>query len=177
VYSPDSLGFRLPIGATGTTTIKIRTPNGEATSTQDYTVGVPELVPTVTSFREYVGFNWIYVNGTNFVGSQTFIQIGDYETLATVYSPTSLGFTPNLNWIDSEKLIVTTPNGTAESNLEVLIDFDFYTVSSKHYYIEESTDLVNWTIVADDIAGYDGAVTVFTDLTNSSSKYFRITEK
>ena len=73
VYASSQLGFRLRNGAEGTTKIKIRTPNGEAISTQDYTVGVPTSPPSVSRINpELRPVNqWIYVNGTNLVGNIT----------------------------------------------------------------------------------------------------------
>lgn len=111
VYGPTSLGFTAPSGVSGAVPISIETPFGTAISSGVYTFGVPTGSPVVTSFREYVGHNWVYANGSNFVWGQTYLKFGESNVSAVVYSPEQLGFAPPVDWQKVNVVKITTPSG------------------------------------------------------------------
>lgn len=121
VYSPETAGFRLPAGATGSVQIRVETPNGSAIAPEHFLVGSPSGVPRISDFREYEGHNWIYLSGENFVHGETRVEIDDYHAIATVYGPDSLGFEPRFGWRAGTRLAVETPFGRSEYNLNEFV--------------------------------------------------------
>ncbi len=176
VYSPGNLGFRLPHGALeGYTYITIRTPYGEATSDDQYFVGIPLGPPEINSLSIYFGAEWIYLSGANFVTGQTEIKIGESIMNATVYSPESLGFAPIQNWTSFNKIIVETPNGSAEKLINNLVPLNLQLEANKTYNLETSTDLINWTVVQDSINSESLALQILADNTEDEQKFYRLT--
>lgn len=176
VYSPESLGFRLPYNALdGYTYITIRTPYGEATSDEQYFVGIPLGTPEINNLRIYTGADWIYLSGANFVTGQTEIKIGENIMNATVYSPESLGFTPVQNWTSFNKIIVKTPNGSAEKSINNLVPLNLQLEANKTYNLETSTDLINWTVIEDTINSESLALQILADNSEDEQKFYRLT--
>jgi hypothetical protein len=120
VGAPTGLGFAVPTGATGSGPITVVTPNGSASSSEIFTVGVPSGPPTVTSFSPNSGFvgQWTNVYGTNFVFGQTTISMGGMTSiLAIVSGPTSLNFAVPVGSSGTGPITVITPNGSASSSV------------------------------------------------------------
>jgi hypothetical protein len=124
VYSPTSLGFRIPAGTSGTSAIQLSTPNGTAVSDESFTIGIPLLPPTANTLSPAfapVGY-WIYLTGENFVFGMTTVAVGGISNIpATVYHPKSLGFRVPVGAMGSGTLEITTPNGVAMTEMELTI--------------------------------------------------------
>jgi len=175
VYGPTSLGFRIPSGATGTKTITVNTPNGSATTSQQFTVGIPDGPPVFTQLREYGGFNWVYMTGINFVHGQTTVWLDNsYSTSAAVYSPTSLGFTPNSSWRDSNVIRIITPNGEYAAELKKVIDLSFSASSAEVYQIQYSTDLKTWLDVGTPFDGENAAFRMLATCGQKPAEFYRV---
>ena len=175
VYSPTSLGFTIPSGALGTKTITVTTPNGSATTLQQFTVGIPDGPPLFTQLREYEGFNWVYMTGINFVNGQTTIRLDDsYSTSATVYSPTSLGFTPTSSWRDSKAIRITTPNGEYAAELNKVIELSFIANSAEVYQIQYSTDLKTWLDIGTPFDGENAAFRMLATFGQKPAEFYRV---
>jgi hypothetical protein len=176
VYSPGSLGFRLPYNALeGYTYITVRTPFGEATSDGQYYVGIPLGPPEINSLRIYFGADWIYLKGKNFVAGQTKIKIGEQIMNAAVYSQNNLGFAPIQNWTSFDKIIVETPNGTAEKLINYLVPLNLQLKANTTYNLESSTDLINWTTTEESITSESLALQILADTKEGSKKFYRLT--
>ena len=118
LYDSSSLGFTVPLGAAGTTNIVVTSPNGSATSTQTFTVGVPVGLPTITQITADLGpvGQLVGIYGSNFVNGQTMVTMGGVSSIPTqVGSPGYLQFTVPLGATGISNVVVTTPNGSATS--------------------------------------------------------------
>ena len=112
-YATASVGVAIPEGASGESVFKVITPDGEFTSDIAFTVGVPTVAPTITSFYHHTDptINWVYVAGTNFVAEQTVISYGSEAVNAFVYNPEFCGFAKENSEDVITSITLTTPNG------------------------------------------------------------------
>ncbi len=117
VADAATITFVVPTGA-ASGLIAVTTPGGTATSASAFTVTVPVLAPTITSFTPTMGGpgTTVTITGTNLTGA-TAVSIGSLNIPSyTVVSGTTLtlvvpGSTSNV----SGPLTVVTPGGTATS--------------------------------------------------------------
>lgn len=175
IYGPNSLGFTVPSGASGSSPITVTTPFGTAISAASYTIGVPSGQPKIERLREYIGYNWVYVSGENFVNGQTKVKIGnDYEVNAAVYSPTSLGFRPSEDWTEAPTLKVLTPNGQAVYPLKQFFKLQFKTEKGKRYQIQSSPNANAWSNLGAPLDGEDAAYRMLSDMSQRSTEFFRV---
>ena len=175
VYGPTGLGFTIPEGSSGTGKLRVVTPNGWAESAEFLTVGIPEGPPAFTRLHEYEGFNWVYMDGTNFVHGQTSLRFGNGHVVeALVYGPNSLGFTPPPNWSSLGSITVVTPNGEFQSPYAKMARLEFEASKSKRYRIQFSTDLKNWSPVGDAIEGEDAAFRMLATFEGRPSEFYRV---
>jgi hypothetical protein len=126
VDGPSSLGFRIPAGAAGSTSVMVTTPNGSATSAQTFGVGVPSAPPSVSNIfptSSPVG-SGVTVTGNNFVSGQSSISVGGVSGIkATVNGPNSLQFVVPAAASGSSTVTVTTLNGSAASSQYFVVSF------------------------------------------------------
>jgi hypothetical protein len=118
VYDSNSLGFTVPSGAVGTTSIVVTSPNGSATSTQTFTVGAPTGAPTLSQITVELGpiGQLVGVYGSNFISGQTTVAVGGVSSIvANVGSPDYLQFTVPNGATGTTHIVVTTPSGNATS--------------------------------------------------------------
>ena len=175
VYGPTGLGFTIPEGSTGTSKLIVTTPNGSAESTDPITVGAPQGPPSFSRLQEYEGFNWVYMDGVNFVNGSTSIRFGDgTEVTALVYGPDSLGFTPPQNWSSRGSITVKTPNGEYASTFSRMAAVEFAASSPYRYQIQFSTDLINWNTIGDAIEGEDAAFRMLATFGGRPAEFYRV---
>jgi hypothetical protein len=175
VYGPTGLGFTIPEGSAGTSKLIVTTPNGSAESTDLITVGVPQGPPSFSRLQEYEGFNWVYMDGVNFVNGSTSIRFSDgTEVTAFVYGPDSLGFTPPPNWSSLGSITVKTPNGEYTSAFGGMAAVEFAASSTHRYQIQFSKDLKNWSPIGDPIEGEDAAFRMLATFGGSPAEFYRV---
>ena len=178
VYGPNSLGFRMPEGVSGTGPITVVTPNGSATTTAFFTVGIPDGPPTFSRLREYVGHNWVYLTGENFVyGNTTVYWSHQHQVQAHVYGPTSLGFSPPENFQAAGMLGVRTPNGEFQRPMKQMINIELEGKKSERYQIQYSNDLKTWIPVGPVIDGEDTALRMMAAFGNRPSEFYRVAKE
>jgi hypothetical protein len=117
VNSSSDISAHVPTGATSGT-ITVTTPNGQATSSTQFTVsGGGGNPPTVTSFSPTsgpVGTN-VTITGTNFTGANSVTFNGTAATAFTVNSSTQIHANVP-SGATTGKIAVTTGNGTGTSS-------------------------------------------------------------
>ncbi len=177
VYGPDQLGFTIPEEAVGSSSIGVTTPNGSFESLSLLTVGTPTAPPSFDRLQEYAGFDWVYMDGENFVHGQTQIIFDDGTTIpGHVYGPSSLGFTPPGEWQSLGSITVKTPYGQFTRNISRMANLAFFASANKRYQIQFSTDLENWTPVGDPIEGEAAAFRLMATHAGRPSEFYRVVE-
>jgi hypothetical protein len=178
VYGPDQLGFYIPQGSGGFSRITVTTPNGQMESTEGFAIGIPQDPPIFTRLHEYEGFNWVYLDGANFVYGDTTVRFNNTDTIqAHVYGPSSLGFTPPLNWRSAQTLRIQTPNGHATVPLSKIPSLDVRGSRSKYYRIQRSTNLKEWIYVSEPIQGENSALRIMFNFSDRPSEFYRLEEQ
>ena len=125
VYKAGSLGVTVPDVKDGAATVTVKTPDGRATYSGTYMVGVPTGKPRVTGLSPVAGptGKWVYIKGAQFVcGASTVHVNGKIAARSTVYGPDSMGFTMPDGLSGDVTVTVKTPNGTAESPIPFHIE-------------------------------------------------------
>ena len=115
VYNDTQLGFTLPSSNVTSGLFKVINVDGEVSSSDQFTVGVPSAPPIVSGFKAHSdsSINWTYVYGDYFVFGQTTVSYNNTDQKdAMVYSPNCLGFEKNDVADEITTLTVVTPNGT-----------------------------------------------------------------
>lgn len=118
VYKAGSLGVTVPDVKDGEVTVTVKTPDGQASYSGTYMVGVPTGKPKITGLRPVLGpaGQWVYIKGEEFVcGASTVYVDGKVVERSTVYRPDSMGFTIPDGLSGDVTVSVKTPNGIAES--------------------------------------------------------------
>lgn len=177
VYGPDQLGFTIPEGAFGSSSIRVTTPNGFFESSDIYTIGTPTAPPSFDRLQEYVGYDWVYMDGENFVHGQTQIIFDDGTTIpAHVYGPNSLGFNPPGEWQSLGSITIKTPYGQFTRSIQHMANLTFTASADKRYRIQFSTDLESWTSVGDPIVGEAAAFRMMATHGGRPSEFYRVVE-
>jgi hypothetical protein len=148
VYADSQLGFTLPDGASGTTFVSVTTPNGTATSAQQYTVGIPTSPPAVSRISPTLGpaGQWVYVFGDNFVFDHTTAAVGGVSNIpAYVYGSDQLGFTVPENAEGMTHIEIFTPFGNAKSSEKYQVGIP--TEPPAIYHVNEYQGF-NWVYVS-----------------------------
>ena len=121
VYKAGSLGVTVPDVEDGKATVTVKTPDGQATYSGTYMVGVPTGKPRITGLSPVSGSTgtWVYIQGAQFVyGASTVYVDGEIAARSGVYGPDSIGFSIPDGLSGDVTIMVKTPNGTAESPIK-----------------------------------------------------------
>jgi YD repeat-containing protein len=128
----NQLVTTVPTGAT-TGTLSVTSPNGSFTSTQQFTVGVPVGVPTISGFTPPSGLagNTVTVSGNNFdtVTANDRARINATAALVSSASATQLSISVPAS-TGSGHITVATPSGTAVSTQDFYIPFGTHLASA-----------------------------------------------
>jgi hypothetical protein len=168
----------MPDGVFGSGPITVTTPNGSATASDFFTIGIPDGPPSFSQLREYVGHNWVYITGENFVyGNTTVYWSNQHQVPAHVYGPTSLGFSPPENWQAAGLLGIRTPNGEFQRPMSQIIHIEIDGKNSERYQVQYSNDLKTWTPVGSPVEGEDAALRFMAAFGNRPSEFYRVVKE
>lgn len=173
VYGPDQLGFELPEGATGASPVTVETPNGKATSDELFVVGVPENAPVIDRLKEYIGYDWVYVDGENFVNGESAVILDGRRVALHVYGPADGGFEAVEEWYTASEITLETPNGSTSFSLRYLARFKIQCEPGERYFLQESTDVQTWKDTGNSFETHEAALKFLAEKTDRS-RFFRL---
>jgi hypothetical protein len=125
VYKAGSLGVSVPDVRNGEATVTVKTPDGQASYSGTYVVGVPTGRPKITGLSPQAGSTgkWVYIRGSAFVcGASTVSMGGKIAERVAVYGPDSIGFGVPDGLSGDVTVTVKTPNGVAESPIKFRVE-------------------------------------------------------
>lgn len=105
--------FCIPEGLSGTNFFKVITPEGEFTTSNVYTVGIPTDPPAVIGIVTHPGISTcVYIYGMNFTYGTTTVNYNGTELPVFVYTPTEGSFTKTDALDVITAFTLTTSNGS-----------------------------------------------------------------
>jgi hypothetical protein len=173
VYGPDQLGFELPEGAADDSVVTVTTANGEAISDDVFLVGIPEREPIIKRLHEYIGYDWIYIDGENFVNGESTVILDGRRVSVYVYGPSNGGFEAVDEWYTASEISLETPNGVTSFGLEALARFQIQCEPGESYILQESTDVQTWKDTGDSFETQESALKFLAEK-NDRSRFFRL---
>lgn len=123
VVNDNTITATVAGGATGT--IRVVAPGGTVFSATNFTYVAPTPAPTITGISTDIGTTGtvVVINGANFVSGSTSVSFGGTPAAVTFISPTQIQATVGAG--NSGNIVVTTPNGSANSNAALGVNFTY----------------------------------------------------